>query len=105
MKIRPALASTRPQTLALALLLALAACGRSEGPTEEAVADSVEIPADTAMQDVPMPVEDTEPAPAPPPPPERIEEDAQQAAEDAQAAVEDIEALEADLSDADAAGR
>jgi len=38
--------------------LALAACGGSDDASEDAMADDVEMPADEAMADMPMPVAD-----------------------------------------------
>ena len=44
--------------LASAAAFGLAACGSSTDASEEAVADTVEVPADEAMADVPEPVAD-----------------------------------------------
>ena len=38
--------------------LALAACGGSDDASEDALADNVELPADEAMADAPMPAAD-----------------------------------------------
>ena len=38
--------------------LALAACGGSDDASEDAMADNVEMPADEALADVPLPVAD-----------------------------------------------
>ena len=38
--------------------LALAACGGSDDASEDAMADDVEMPADEAMADTPLPVAD-----------------------------------------------
>lgn len=42
--------------IAAASALALAACGGSDSASEDAVADTVEMPADEAMEDTPEPV-------------------------------------------------
>lgn len=39
-------------------LLALAACGSSDDASEDAAADNVEVPADSAMADAPLPTDD-----------------------------------------------
>lgn len=44
--------------LAVPLALALAGCGRSDNATSEAQADTVEIPANEALQNAPAPVVD-----------------------------------------------
>ncbi|WP_347302328.1 hypothetical protein V5740_09970 [Croceibacterium sp. TMG7-5b_MA50] len=49
------------------LLAALAACGSSDDASEDAIADTVEMPADQAMTEAPMPAPDagiTAPEPA-----------------------------------------
>ena len=58
--------------------LALAACGGSDDASEDALADNVEMPADEAMADMPMP-----------------EADATDAAEDAEAGPDEAMAAEA----------
>ena len=45
-------------TLAAAAALGLAACGSADDASEEAIADTVEMPADDAMVDTPLPVAD-----------------------------------------------
>lgn len=79
--------------IAPAALFALAACGSSTDASEDAVADTVEVPADTAMEDTPPPVaadlppEDNAAAEA------EMEENitnAEEAAEAAQATVDDV---------------
>ncbi|GGD60462.1 hypothetical protein GRI62_00120 [Erythrobacter arachoides] len=82
--------------LALALAtpaaLVLAACGSSTDASEDAVADTVEVPADEAMVNVPEPVVDTR-ATTEAQAEEVIEETqqtAEEAADDAQAAVDDV---------------
>ena len=42
-------------TAAAPLLFALAACGSSDDASQDAMADTVEMPADEAMTDAPMP--------------------------------------------------
>ena len=80
--------------LAATLGLGLAACGESDTAEEASVADSVEMPADEAMRDAPMPLEDNammeddEPVRAAPPV-ETVERQAERAADDAQSAVDD----------------
>lgn len=85
--------------LAASLALGLAACGDSQDASDDAMAESVELPADAAMDDVPMPAENgdaLDDAKETVPPVEKVEQDAQQAADDAQAAVDDaIAAAEA----------
>ena len=66
--------------------LALAACGDSGDASEDAMADNVELPADEAMADAPMPTAD-----------------ASEAAEDAEAGPVEAAAAE-DAADAAAAG-
>jgi hypothetical protein len=78
--------------------LGLAACGSSDDASEDAMADTVEIPADEAMAGLPDPVAD-EPGEAT----ETTEETrrtAEQAADDAVATVDDVEAA---VRDAEAA--
>jgi len=73
------------------------------------MADSVEMPADEAMADVPMPMptqnaEVENPAgqaQEPAAPMQTVEEDAQQAAEEAQSTVDDIEAIESAVTNAE----
>ena len=73
--------------LAFPLTLALAACGGAQDASEEATAESVEIPADAAMEGAPDPVADAaldaEMA--------GVEEDAMDAAEAAEAATAVLE--------------
>ncbi|KHL24934.1 hypothetical protein PK98_13825 [Croceibacterium mercuriale] len=45
-------------TAAAPLLFALAACGSSDDASEDAMADTVEMPADQAMTEAPMPAPD-----------------------------------------------
>ena len=75
--------------------LALAACGSSTDASEDATADTVEMPADEAMADAPAPVDDA-----------AVEEemtanetDAAAAAEEAQATVD--EGVEGAIGDAE----
>ena len=65
--------------------LALAACGDSDDASEDAMADNVELPADEAMADAPMPAAD-----------------ATEAADDAEASPNEAAAAE-DAADAAAA--
>jgi len=44
---------------ACSFALALAACGGSDDASEDALADNVEMPADEALADAPMPTADT----------------------------------------------
>lgn len=44
--------------IATGAAFALAACGSSTDASEEAMADTVEVPADDAMADAPEPIED-----------------------------------------------
>ncbi len=93
--------------LALVALL-LAACSGAEDTSEDATADTVEMPADEAMADVPMPVEDRDfaeddaldgaAAARAEPSTQAIERSAEQAADDAQSAVDDaIAAAETEM--------
>ena len=85
--------------------LALAACGSSEDASTEATADSVEIPTETALEDVTdEPVEDTAANEGPPQgdsaedvaPPARVtQEAAEAAAENAESVAERAEAAAA----------
>lgn len=92
-------------TIAATASLALAACGNSTDASEDAMADTVELPADEAMEEMPLPAEDVdvvEEAAV-----EAVEEDvavseevvdgAVEAAEAAQATVDDVEAAIADI--------
>ena len=74
--------------------LALAACGGSDDASEDAMADDVEMPADEAMADTPLPVADaTEAA-----------DEADEAADDATANAEEAaDAAEQAAADAAAA--
>lgn len=72
--------------------LALAACGGSDDASEDAMADDVEMPADEAMADMPMPVADaTEAA-------EDASEDAADAAASAEEAADAAEQAAADAA-------
>ena len=73
--------------------LALAACGGSDDASEDALADDVEMPADEAMADMPMPVADAT---------EAAEEAGEDAADDAAASAEEAAAA-AEQAAADAA--
>jgi hypothetical protein len=73
--------------------LAVAACGGSDDASEDAMAESVEMPADEAMADMPMPVADATEA----------TEDAEAAPDDAMAAEEAGDAAEQAAADAAAA--
>jgi hypothetical protein len=73
--------------------LALAACGGSDDASEDALADNVEMPADEAMADMPMPAADATEA----------VEDAEASADDAMAAEEAGAAAEQAAADAAAA--
>ena len=77
--------------------LALAACGDSTDASEDATADTVEMPADDAMADAPAPVEDAAAIDAEM---EANEQDAAEAAADAQATVD--ESVEGAIDDAEA---
>ena len=68
--------------------LALAACGGSDDASEDAMADSVEMPADEAMADMPMPAAD-----------------ADEAAEDAEASPDDAMAADTVWVPANSFGR
>jgi hypothetical protein len=75
-----------------AAALSLAACGSSDSASEDAMADTVEMPADEAMTNAPMPAADTGVVPnaardaqAPVAEPTQGVEDAAQAAEEAAA--------------------
>lgn len=72
--------------LVSAFALALAACGSATDASEEAVADNVEMPADSAMGGTPMPVEDANAAM------DENEMDAMEAADAAEAMVEEDQA-------------
>ena len=78
------------------LLLGLAACGSSSDASEDAMADTVEMPAEDAMADAPDPVADPEAAM------DDSEADAMDAADAAEAMVQD-EGVEAAIDDAEAA--
>ena len=73
--------------------LTVAACGGSDDASEDAMAESVEMPADEAMADMPMPVADATEA----------TEDAEAAPDDAMAAEEAGDAAEQAAADAAAA--
>ena len=73
--------------------LALAACGGSDDASEDAMADNVEMPADEAMADMPMPAADATEA----------TEDAEATADEAAAAETAADAAEAAAADAQAA--
>ena len=77
--------------------LALAACGDSTDASEDATADTVEMPADEAMVDAPAPVDDPAAIDAEM---EANEQDAAEAAADAQATVD--ESVEGAIDDAEA---
>ena len=77
--------------------LALAACGDSTDASEDATADTVEMPADDAMAGAPAPVEDAAAIDAEM---EANEQDAAEAAADAQATVD--ESVEGAIDDAEA---
>ena len=82
---------------ASAATLGLAACGSSDDASEDAMADTVEMPADEAMAGLPDPVADeTEAAETS----EETRQTAEQAADDAVATVDDVEAA---VRDAEAA--
>ncbi len=91
---------------ALAALALLAGCGGADDASEDAVADTVEQPADEALADTPMPVEDndlveTEPEARPvreAPSMDQVERSAERAADEAQSAVDDaIAAAESEM--------
>jgi len=92
---------------AATIALALAACGDTPDASEDAMADSVEMPADEAMADAPMPVQSAaienaaDQARDAAKSMEEVQEDAQQAAEEAQSAVDDIEAIESAVANAE----
>lgn len=73
--------------------LALAGCGETQDASADAMADNVEVPADDAMNDTPMPVEETsvveDSAEDAAPATDEVEQSAEQAADDAQSAVDD----------------
>lgn len=89
--------------------LLLVACGGADDASEDAMVDTVEMPADEAMANAPMPVEDrdfageddlagSDPAARSEPTTEAVERTAEQAAEDAQSAVDDaLAAAEAEM--------
>ena len=76
---------------AASLALVLAACGETQDASDDAMADTVEIPADEAMANAPLPADDADAVTdaADGVAPETAEQTAQQAADDAQAAVDD----------------
>jgi hypothetical protein len=75
--------------------LALAACGGADDASEDAMADNVEMPADEAMADMPMPAADAT---------EAAEDAAEDAAAETAATAEDAaDAAEAAAADAAAA--
>jgi hypothetical protein len=84
-------------TATVAAAFALTACGSSDDASEDAMADTVEMPADEAMAGLPDPAAD---ATAAADAIEAAEEDAiqtaEEAADEAEAAVADIEAAAAD---------
>ena len=85
--------SIRLAIVAATLSLALAGCGDADDASEDAIADSVEMPADEAMADAPMPAQDVAPVADPAEGTDTVDEvetDAQQAADEAQAAVDDV---------------
>lgn len=69
--------------------LALAACGDADDASEDALADNVEMPADEAMADMPMPEADAT---------EAAEEAAEDAAADAEVAADAAEQAAADAT-------
>ena len=73
--------------------LALAACGDSDDASEDAMADTVEMPADEAMADAPLPVADSTEA----------AEDAEATAAEEAAAEDAGDAAAAAAADAEAA--
>jgi len=83
-------------SLAVIASLGLTACGSSTDASEDAIADTVEMPADEAMADTPEPVEDpdalVDPVEAATADAEEsmdaLEDQANEAAEDAEEAVE-----------------
>jgi len=75
------------------LALGLAACGDSDDASEDALADNVELPADSAMANVPDPTPDVESEDTQD---EAVtQEAAESAADEAEAAVADVEAATA----------
>ena len=76
------------------LALALAACGGSDDASEDAMADNVEMPADEALADTPMPAADAT---------EAAEDAAEDAAAVAATAEEAADAAEQAAADAAAA--
>ena len=76
--------------------LALAACGGTTDASEDAMADTVEMPADQALADTPEPVEDAEVAAEDAALEEAAEMDALEAADAAE------ELVEADAAEAEA---
>tara|TARA_A100001391_G_scaffold188957_2_gene159934 strand:- start:9842 stop:10171 length:330 start_codon:yes stop_codon:yes gene_type:complete len=94
--------------LAPVALLALSACGKSTDASEEAMADTVEVPADDAMAGVPDPVVDSsldaEDAASVEDAVNAATQEAEAAADSAQAAADDaMSAADAATSAADAA--
>jgi hypothetical protein len=73
--------------------LALAACGDSGDASEDAMADNVELPADEAMADTPMPTADST----------EVAEDTEASAGEAAAAEDAADAAAAAAADAEAA--
>lgn len=74
---------------------ALAGCGDATDASEDAMADTVEMPADEAMSDVPDPAADVDSADAIEAAEEDALETAESAADEAEAAVADVEAAAA----------
>ena len=77
---------------ASAAALGLAACGSSDDASEDAEADTVEIPADEAMAGMPDPVADSDAADEAGQSPEETLDTAEAAAAAAEATVADVEA-------------
>lgn len=89
--------------IASSAAFALAACGSSTDASEEAVADTVEVPADDAMEGAPDPVADEDVMSD-----EEAEavmdenmDEAEQAGDDAMSVVEAAEAAQAEMEDAE----
>ena len=86
--------------IAAASAFALAACGDTTDASEDAVADTVEVPADEAMEDTPPPVADNDAAMAdeePAEPTTVTEEEAESAADNAADAAAAAEAAMAEI--------
>jgi len=82
--------------VAPAALLALGACGESTDASEEAVADTVEVPADAAMADAPEPVADGDISASEA---TSIEEAVDEASAEAEAAADAADAAQATVDD------